>query len=354
MVTLQDIARQTGVSKVTVSYVLNDRETRVRISEETRRRVKEAARQMGYRPNAVARALARRRSDTLTLVMQSPNVFSGGSGFTNEMMRGILDGANHCGFDLMLHTKTLRSLDAEVCALTDGRADGALVLRDQGDPLIGALHERGLPCVAIFSRPQRADIAFVDCDNVAGGRMAVEHLLARGHRRVGFLGGAPASSAVIERRQGYEAALRERGITPRPEWAGTITYADGDFAPLRRMMSLPRSERPTGLFIWSDDVAGRAVAVLHGDLGLRVPDDVSVIGFDGVEAVCARCIPRLTSIRQPVHEMAHRSVEVLAGLIQGRAGGAAAPAPRARPPEPGIRFRPEILAGATCAPARNA
>ena len=116
-VTLQDIAIRTGVSKVTVSYVLNGRETGVRISDQTRQRVLSVARDLGYQPNAVARALARRCTDTVTLVMQSPGVFSGGSSFVLEMMHGVLDAANSLGYDLLLHTKTLPSVAQEVLVI---------------------------------------------------------------------------------------------------------------------------------------------------------------------------------------------------------------------------------------------
>src|SRR5262245_51415090 len=129
-VTISDVARETGVSKVTVSYVLNGRNTRIAISEATRARVLAAARMLGYHPNALARGLARRRTDTLALVMHSPRFFAGGSGFTHALMGAVLGGAHAHGFDVMVHTKALPGAADEVLALTDGRADGALLLRD--------------------------------------------------------------------------------------------------------------------------------------------------------------------------------------------------------------------------------
>src|SRR5205085_12223958 len=117
-VTLADIAARIGVSKVTVSYVLNGRETHVRISDRTRERVLATAREMGYSPNAVARGLTRRRMDTLTLVMQSPNVFQGGSGFINALMHGVVEAANAVNYDLMLHTRAQPDDDAELRSVT--------------------------------------------------------------------------------------------------------------------------------------------------------------------------------------------------------------------------------------------
>ena len=134
-VTIKDVAARGGVSKTAVSYVLSGREAGVRISIETRQRVLAAAQDLGYHPNALARGLARHQTDTLALVMQFPSVFSGWSGFTNELMHGATDAATALGFDLMLHTKALDTAVQDAAALTDGRADGALLLRDRDDPL---------------------------------------------------------------------------------------------------------------------------------------------------------------------------------------------------------------------------
>jgi LacI family transcriptional regulator len=309
----------------------------VRISDQTRQRVLTAAREMGYYPNAVARALARRRTDTITLVMQAPSVFSGGSGFINEMMHGVLDAANTLGYDVMLHTKPLPGVMDEVQALTDGRADGLLVLRDLGDPLVAELQARRFPCVSLFSRSEEPGACFADCDNFAGGKLATEYLLDLGHRRIGFIGGPPASSAVRDRYQGLVCALSERGLEPNPAWNCTITFAPGNCAPLVALMRRP--DAPTALFAWSDEVAIGAMAALREELGLRVPDDVSVIGFDGTEALCDRNQPRLTSVRQPIYDIAHQAMRLLVSQIQGE--------PLA---ETQVLFPPELALRESCAP----
>jgi DNA-binding LacI/PurR family transcriptional regulator len=291
---------------------------------------------MGYHPNAVARALARRRTDTVTLVMLAPSVFSGGSGFINEMMYGVLDAANTLGYDLMLHTKSLPGVMDEVRALTDGRADGLLVLRDLGDPLVAELQARRFPCVSLFSRSEEPGACFADCDNFAGGKLATEYLLDLGHRRIGFVGGPPASSAVRDRYQGVVCALSERGLEPDPAWNCTV-FGPRDCAPLIALMRRP--DAPTALFAWSDEVAIGAIAALRDELGLRVPEDVSVIGFDGTEALCERNLPRLTSVRQPIYDIAHQAMRLLVSLIQG--------VPLA---ETQVLFPPEIALRDSCAP----
>src|SRR5438477_3038394 len=147
MATIHDVAKHAGVSKATVSYVLNGRETSVRITEATRDRVHAAVRELRYHPNALARALNRKRTETIAVVTQYARVFQGWSGFTNEMMRGVSEAAFAAGYDLILHTKEQESLEDEYASLTDGRADGALLLRDVDDPLADRLLADGFPCV---------------------------------------------------------------------------------------------------------------------------------------------------------------------------------------------------------------
>jgi len=314
-ITIKDVAARGGVSKTAVSYVLSGREAGVRISAETRQRVLAAAADLGYHPNALARGLARRQTDTFALVMQFPAVFSGWSGFTNELMHGATDAATALGFDLMLHTKALDTAAQDAAALTDGRADGALLLRDRDDPLAACLTERGFPFVQIFSRPAEPspDAYFVDCDNVAGAFLAVDHLWSLGHRRIGHLSGSPKSVAATDRRQGWRDAMAGHGAPARAEWECSMTYAGSDFSPFLEIMSRPES--PTAIFAWSDEVAIRAIRVLREQLGLRVPEDISVVGFDGTQ-MCDHTAPRLSSVRQPIYEMAVRGVEILAGLLR--------------------------------------
>lgn len=338
-VTIKDVAARGGVSTTAVSYVLSGRQAGVRISDETRRRVLAAAQDLGYHPNALARGLARRQTDTLTLVMQFPSVFSGWSGFTNELMHGATDAATALGFDLMLHTKALDTAAQDADALTDGRADGALLLRDQDDPLPVCLAERGFPFVQIFSHP--ADISpsacFVDCNNVAGAFLAVDYLWSLGHRRIGHLFGSQHSAAAADRLRGYREALTAHGAVPRPEWECSMTYAGSDFSPFIEMMSRPDS--PTAIWAWSDDVAIRAVRVLE-QMGRRVPEDVSVLGFDGTQ-MCDHLTPRLSSVRQPVYEMAARGVEMLVSLLRREPLG-----------EPHSIFTPTLVLRDSCGPCR--
>ncbi len=309
--TIEDVARKAGVGKVTVSYVLNGRGAAARISEGTQQKVRAAADELNYRPNALARMLATRRTDVLAVVFQRGDHFSGWSGFTSEAMRGVTTAANELGFDLMLHTRDLEA-HAEADVLADGRVDGALLLRDEGDPLMDGLTARGLPCVQFFSRAT-GSLPFVDADNYSGGRLAARHLLDLGHRRIAMVRGSLRSNASNDRYAGYRDALENAAVGVAPERVLTIPSPTSDLEPFRRLMA--SSDRPTAVFCWSDEVALGLLPSLRA-MGLRVPEDVSLVGFDSL-AVCDQSVPPLTSVRQPVFEMAAQATRLLAALARG-------------------------------------
>ncbi len=312
-VTLADVARRAGVSKVTVSNILNNRPTAVPISEATRQRVLAAVQELGYYPNAVARALVRQRTDTIAVVLQFPAIFQGWSGFTNELMHGVSDKAIELGYDILMHTRAQPSAEAEASVLMDGRVDGALLLRDYEDPLIDLLTERGFPMVLFFTRSHRDDVCWVDCDNVAGARMAVEHLIRLGHRRIAHLAGSPRACSARDRLQGYRQTMAEHGLRIREDYIIPLHHGGADLAPLRELLCSPN--RPTALFAWSDEVAFRALSLCN-ELGLKVPDDIAIVGFDSTP-ICEHTHPPLTSVRQPIYQMAADALTMLVQLIRG-------------------------------------
>ncbi len=311
-ITIIDVARRAGVGKGTVSSVLNGQSRLARISEETEKRVMLVADELNYRPNALARMLVRQRTDILAVVFQRGYFFTSWSSFTAEVMKGVSTAAVELGYDLMLHTKEV-SADQEARTLSDGRVDGALVLRDENDPITGELANHGLHCVRFFSRSSD-ETPFVDSDNVAGGYLATKHLTDLGHQRIGIVRGTNQSTASNDRLAGYLNALGDAGIKPSPNWEIEVPSPLSDFTGFERTMLSENS--PTALFVWSDDVALACMSKLH-ELGLSVPTDVSIVGFDSLE-VCDRSVPPLTSVRQPVFEMAHRATQILVAMIRGQ------------------------------------
>ncbi len=328
--TIREVAQRAGVSTATVSYVLNDRKGAVKISDDTRARIWRAVKELGYHPNALARALAGKRTHTVALVMQFASIFTSWSGFTSELMHGVVRAAFAHDLDLMLHTRDHANTHAEALALGDGRVDGALLLRDWDDPLIDLLVEQGTPTALVFSRSRNPDVPFSCCDDELGGRMATEHLIRLGHRRIMHLAGSDRSSAALDRRRGYEETLKANGIEPRPEWTVIVPHSGAPFDAV--MEVLGGVERPTAVFAWSDDVALRLMAEAR-NAGIRVPEDMSVVGFDSTE-VCNHTHPSLTSVSQDIPRIATEGVRMLAERIEGRSDG-----PRHVTVEPELHIR---------------
>ena len=298
---------------MTVSYIMNGRSAEARISVATRDRVLAVARDLSYRPNAIARSLVSRRTDVIAVVFQYAQFFNAGSTFINELMRGVCEECVRQNLDVILHTRTFSEPSSEAAALMDGRADGVLLLRDANDPLTATIASADFPAVAFFTRPAGDCLPFVDCDNFAGGQIATRHLIENGHRRIGMVCGPSGSSASHDRRAGYQAALAEHGIEFSPS---LMVYPSETLNGPDQVFQFVRNENPSAIFCWSDDDAFACMQALTR-AGLRVPDDVSVVGFDGSEA-CGRCTPPLTSIRQPVAKIATKAVQLLVETIGGR------------------------------------
>ncbi len=310
-VTIKDVAREAGVSKVTVSYVLNGQGETARISEKTRERVLRVAKELRYTPSAIARSMVTKRSDTLGVVFQFAPYFASRSDFTTDVMLGVSQEAVSAGYDLMLHTKPVLDALAEVAALTDGRVDGVLILRDAHDEALDLLIRQGFPCVLFFTRSTDPTVAFVDADNVHGGRLAAEHLLGLGHRRVGMLCGSPRSTSAMERLKGFRDALKERGVV-LDERHLLHPVAASEAEAIEDYLRSP--DRPTGIFCFSDEFAFLACRIAT-KLGIMVPQQLSIVGFDSLEA-CEHSHPPLTSIRQPVVEMARAATQMLVKVIR--------------------------------------
>lgn len=304
--TISDVAKLAGVGKVTVSYVLNGRAEAARISKETAERVLAAARELEYRPSAIARSLVNRKANAITLVFQKSGYFSSTSTFISEILRGVSEACVEADVNLILHTRSFTNPVEEAHAIMDGRTDGALVLRDNGDPTIEELVIRGFPTMLFFARPDHNRVSFVDSDNYTGGRLAAEHLLGIGHERIGMIHGNPASVASNDRLAGFRAALTSRGHVL--EESRMLRFDAPDHVDLQ-VVNWIKKHKLTSVVCWSDDVAFECLETLSKN-GISVPNDVSFVGFDSSPA-CERSNPPLTSVRQPIYEIAFTAARKL-------------------------------------------
>lgn len=311
--TMQDIASIVGVSQATVSYVLSGKPG-ARVSPETRRRVLEAAARVHYRPNAIARAMASGRSRTIG-VYQPHVSHSPLSGMWNTaVMRGIGEALHQRHYHLLLYGYRQQD-EPPPAAFLDGRVEGLIILAPhRDDSLPCELARTGCP-VAVIGGGEWEGAIIVDVDNRKGGRLATEHLLRLGHTHIAHLMGPPDVPNAIDRRRGYEEALCEAGIPLKPEYLVPTGFDErSGFASAKAVLSM--TPRPTALFV-ANDVAALGVLMACIDLGLRVPADVAVVGYDD-SPICTLTRPTLTSVRQPASQLGRAAAESLLAMICDR------------------------------------
>ena len=307
------MAAKAGVSRTTVSFVLNDRPG-ANISPSTRERVLLAAAELGYHPHAPARILAGGKSHTLGFVLRQSAEQVAGDAALAETLRGLATAARAAGFRVMV--EPLDPVDGSYEALLRAQHVDGLVLSgpridDQG---LVELARDGFPIVLQGSLPG-LDVASVDIDNVSGARRAVEHLIGLGRRRIACITNAPlAYTAAQERRDGYRAALEAAGIEYDPQFVAEAAFDAG--SGHRAMAELLQRASFDAVFVASDVVAFGAIAAIR-EAGLLVPSDISVVGFDDI-ALAAFFDPPLTTVRLPAFDLGVAAGTALLDRIAGR------------------------------------
>jgi LacI family transcriptional regulator len=313
--TLEEIAAIAGVSRSTVSRVVND-EPNVRA--EVRQRVWRVVDEMGYHPNAAARSLVSRRTQTLGIVIPETVSTVFVDPFFPNVLRGLADAANESKYHLML-SMVNRPAEEDFYrrSLRSQLLDGVVIVSSRvGDPLIPRLLEDRISFVSVGRRLQHLAVSYVDADNVNGARMATEHLLRQGRRRVATITGPLDMVPGLDRREGYRAALREAGLPLDEDLIveGDFTEASG-YAAMQQLLPW----EPDAVFIASDPMAVGALRALR-ETGRRVPDDVALVGFDDAP-VATYTDPSLTTVRQPVYDMGVNAVNLLLRLIEEETAG---------------------------------
>lgn len=336
-VTLRDIAARVGVSVAAVSRALNGYPD---VSERTRRRVLKAARELNYRPNAAAKTLVTRRSQLIGLFFlgESPERFS--DPFASRVVDGLLEGLAGAGYDVLIFPSGPRSFRPSFLESASRRQlDGAVFLGLRtDDPRWDELARLRVPLVSVDVPLDAASAVCVGCDHVDGARQAVRHLLELGHRRVAYVNGHRAAPVSWERLAGFTRALEEAGMPVHPDYV-----AEGDFTEEggRRAARalLTRSPRPTAVFAASDRMAIGVVEAAR-EMGLQVPHDLSVVGYDDIDAA-AYCRPPLTTVHQPRREIGLAAAEAAVRLIESSD----------LPPPSRILLRPYLVVRQTTAAA---
>lgn len=318
---IKDVAALAGVAPSTVSAVLND-EASPRAGAATRERVLAAARSLGYVPNEIARGLRTRRSMTVGLISDVIAT----TPYAGQLIQGAQDAAWRAGYLLML-VNTGGDSELETHAIA------ALRQQQVGGALYATMYHRvvpvpetlaGLPLVLLDARPDDDSVPCVVPDEEAGARTAVTELARHGHRRIAFLLDEREGPAASGRLTGYHATLREHGLPDDPRWVVRATSdSTGGREAAAQLLDLP--DRPTAIFAFNDQMA---IGVYHAaaERGLRIPEDLSVVGFDDLYVIGREMRPGLTTVALPHYAMG----EVAAQVLLERIKGTTAPGPSVR------------------------
>jgi LacI family transcriptional regulator len=316
-VTLVDVAKRAGVALVTTSRALNGTGF---VSDETRKKVVAAAKALGYSPNLSAKILKGGRPNLLGLAvsnLQSPVI--------NEIIGSVSVAAKQAGLDLIIYnasTELGAPKQHDIKRVLGGLCEGILlVLPTAQEGLLAEFESSTVPVVLINYWRKETQLPTVRGDNYEGSLAAVRHLIELGHSRIAFITGSSYTGQSQERQRGYQDALKQAGIRPLKSLVvqGDFTQSGG-FEAARVLMAQPKL--PTAIFAANDAMAFGVMDALK-EKGLRIPGDVSVVGFDD-DPAANHVYPRLTTVRQPLSEIGERAVRLVLQRIRakGQEGGA--------------------------------
>ncbi|WP_160156984.1 LacI family DNA-binding transcriptional regulator [Geobacillus sp. TFV-3] len=308
-VTIKDVAKRANVAPSTVSRVIADSP---RISEKTKQRVREAMKELGYHPNFIARSLASQTTQVIGIVMPSSADQALQNPFFPEVIRGISKAAHEKRYALQMSTGEKESdiYERVVEMLQGRRVDGVILLYSrQNDKLMKYLQKHDFPFVVIGKPHQKAEqVTHVDNDNVQAGKDATNYLIARGHERIAFVGGNPQYLVTVDRQNGYAASLHEAGLPYRSEYVVYEEFLqEGGQEAMKELLSLP--EPPTGLVV-ADDLMALGMLKTLDEIGLRVPEDVSIVSFNNT-LLAEMSRPPLTSIDIGIFQLGYEAAKSL-------------------------------------------
>ncbi len=315
-VSIKEVAKIAGVSIATVSRCINNPE---KVTEKTRRRVQDAIRDTGYAPNTLAQSFRRGRTNLIMVVV--PSV---GNSLMSRVMRGIRRAAKTRGYSVLIEETRHNMMTADDIGamVASKQTDGVILLASMsplGTEILSTYNRRRPPIVTGFEgvSPGLTDFPSVQIDNVAAAKEATNYLISQGHERIGMIGGYEDSLLTRDREFGYRAAMKQAGLRIDDGWVeeGELTIAGARRAT---RMILSHKNRPTAIFCANDEMA---IGCLH-ELKvseLRIPEDMSVVGFDDIRYASVTD-PPLTTISQPAEDIGERVIYRLCREIEDRGG----------------------------------
>lgn len=302
-----DVARRAGVSQSAVSRTFAKGPTESGVSKETREKVMRAAAELGYRPNALARSLITQRSGIVGVLFSYLD-----NPFYAQALELICHRLQAQGFHALVFMMpdTLAGVESTVSEILQYQVDGLVTASvELSSKICDDCREQGVPVVLLNRLQDDPRLSSVTTDNVGGGRLAARHLAETGHRRIAMVAGWEGASTSRDREWGFRAELEALG---RPLVAREVGHFDLALTTeaVRRLFAPDSAQRPDGLFVANDYMAVRAMDVLRFELGLSVPGDVSVVGFDDTAAAALPTYD-LTTVRQPIHRMVEAGLRIL-------------------------------------------
>ncbi len=307
-VTIIDVAKVAGVSVSTVSKVINDR---YGVAPETYDKVMDVVAELGYESSLVASSLRRRSTNVIGILVPEFEPFS------TELLKGISSAVEGTGYELLAYSgdqghNVVGWERRSLSRLAGTLIEGAVIVAPTATVV-----DATIPVVAIDPHTGRTGPSTIESDNVAGARAATEHLIGLGHRRIAHVRGRTDLVSARQREQGYRDALEAAGLPFDPDLVRVGGYRAAETTDAAREL-LTRPDRPTGVFA-ANDLSAIRVLEVAAELGLRVPEDVSVVGYDNVPEA-ASAVPPLTTVAQPMHQMGAEAVRILLGLLSGETG----------------------------------
>ena len=335
-VSARDVARLAGVSQSTVSRVLNNSKSGF-ISEATRQRVLEAARQLGYTPNPIARALRGKRSHLLGLIVREIS-----DTFFSRFISELSTQARQLSYHIVLgHAESDPQEALEMTDVLDTRhTDGVFILGDlhSDEAALEMMLQSNPAIVALCRGPSPNSVYTINVDNFAGTNLLLDHLTNLGHRKLGFVDGGWLGD-IRERREAFQEYVSAHGLPVDPKWVQVEENSmEGGYRAMRCLLELPH--RPTAVFA-ADDVMAIGVMKAIADARMTVPGDFSVVGFDNIE-FSKYLNPALTTIHQPVDEMCRQALSLMLQLIDQ---------PECCPPQRVVRMLPRLIVRQSTGPA---
>jgi len=311
-VTRNDVARHAGVSPSTVSYVINNGPRPV--SDTTRRKVLKAIDDLGYRPNAVARNLRLQSTKTVGLIIPDT---------CNTYFAEVAEGIESVAYDndyMVVFCNSDYQLARELSYIDHlyaERAAGIIIIpATSSTKSLKSLLKTNIPSVSLDRAAQGIDIPSIVANNFRGGYLATKHLISLGHKKIGCISRPVELSHATERLNGYLAALKDAGISPKSSWLAKGGYRmENGRKAMTELLDL--ADPPTAVFCYNDMMAIGALRCAH-ERGLSVPNNLSIVGFDDITEASFTC-PALTTIHQDKYEMGRRGMKLLLDLIQKKA-----------------------------------